>query len=415
MADLSEVIQQQPAQLEQAVLEQGDIGGAYDALVEVPDVIQAQQVQAETQAPVVQVAERRHGRLFKAVATATAAVALAACGSSTPSKKGNATKTTAAVSHQAFTFPGAITDGSDATIRAEDDAGLYNCGGVKGDTGENPDGTEKAFNPDHRIQHMNAHPTLAKSESDLWTGIMSPEGFAYLAQHGVGNSQHAENQKVAVDGVDPNFSDFLGKQNAVTIKTNETAGNFACKDANGNYHVFPVGLKELQAGKTHMTGVALTAEDYLQFVNIVHNNGGDLSNVFTQDMIVKKADGTLQSFVVVMTNAEMCGNPELKVQKPPVQETTTTTAAATTTDTTIPETGTTTPEVTTTTIVVPQVGPKEDPHEPGGSVPATTVPEGTVPQGPEPTVAPTIPQRPPGSTAPGPTTTTPSDTTPARP
>ena len=280
-----------------------------------------------------------------------------------------------------FEFSGVLTEGDDATVRLEDDANLYDCGGVKGETYKNPDGTEKPFNPDNLISHMNTHPELAKSDSQFWTDIFSDEGLSFLAAHGAGNQQHQDSVTVTAPDVAPGYPDFIAKQNAAAIKVDAVAGNFACKTATGEYKVFPVGPKQLHAGETHLTGIVLTKADYEAFIGVLQANGKNLDSVFTQEMKVEDKE-----VVVVFAKHEMCANNELKIPAPaPAPE-----KPGTPTINTVPQrppvvTVTTVPGVTTTNV------PKVNAHPPVTGGAPTTV-EAPVPQvTPEPTLAPRNP------------------------
>lgn len=283
----------------------------------------------------------------------------------------------------AFEFPGLLTEGDDVTVRGEDDANLYDCGGVKGETYKNADGTEKPFNPDKLISHMNDHPELAQSDSKFWTDIFSDEGLSFLATHGADNQQHQDGAKVTAPDVASGYPDFIAKQQAAAIKVDAVAGNFACKTATGEYKVFPVGPKQLHAGETHLTGVVLTKADYEEFIGVLQTNGKNLDNIFTQEMKMKVGDKEVD-VVMVFTKHEMCANNELRIPAPAPEK------PGTPTVDTVPShppvvTVTTGPGVTTTNV------PKGTPHPPVVGGAPTTV-EAPVPQqNPEPTLAPRNP------------------------
>jgi hypothetical protein len=339
--------------------------------------------------------QSRIGDIVRYTAVAAALVlGAAACESATSVETAGVSatsphKTTSTVAGETpgaggFEFAGPVTDGSDAAVGAENDADLYDCGGVKGETYKNADGTDKPYNPDSLISHMNAHPELAKSDSDFWVNIFGEEGLAFLADNGIGNAQHQDTAKVDVADVAPGYPGFIANRNVAALKVDAVAGNFGCKTATGEYKVFAAGPKQLLAGETHLTGTALTKENYVKFVEIEKATGKNLDLVFVQDMNVDTDnDGVADTeIVMVFSKHLMCANNELKIPvQPPV---------VTTTQNNVPQP--TTPQATVTTVpgvTVATNTPKPTPHEPVEGGPATTVETGSTQVNPNPTEAPT--------------------------
>jgi len=302
-----------------------------------------------------------------------------------------------------FEFNGQVTDGSDAAVGAENDANLYDCGGVKGETYKNADGTDKPFNPDNLISHMNLHPELAKSDSDFWVDIFGEKSMNFLGDKAIGNKQHDDSKAVNVPGVAEGYANFIASQNSAVMKVDALAGNFACKTATGEYKVFPVGPKQLKAGETHLTGIALTRANYEEFVRIVASEGKNLDMVFTQEMNAD-TDGDGKGdldVVVVLTKHQMCANNELKLPPaiPSSPEAPTLPPNITTIHRNTPTTPTVTYSVPPNVTTVPpdtKVGPKDNAHLPtNGGIPgqAPTTVETGKPQGePTPTLGPRTPE-----------------------
>ena len=279
-----------------------------------------------------------------------------------------------------FAFDGTVTDGSDAAIRAEDDANLYDCGGIKGETWKNPDGSNKPFNPNNLISHMTTHPELAKSDSDFWVDIFGAKALAFLGEKGIANKQHAEGHDIVADGLAPGYAESIAKLNSATLKVDAVSENYACKDAAGNYRVFPVNAKQLKAGETTLTGVALTKADYEAFVALAQEEGKDLTKVFVQEMDVD-TDGDEEAdteVIMVFWKHSQCANNELKMPEAPKETTTTvvttvnTTPRPTTPRVTSPTPTSPTPTNPTPT-VPPRVEPKADAHPPVTGGVSTTV------------------------------------------
>lgn len=291
------------------------------------------------------------------VGAAAGSLMLSACGASPENAVDTGTTVVATV--DTLAFDGNVTDGSDATIRLEDDQGLYDCGGVKGESWKNEDGTDKPFNPNNIIDHMNAHPELASSDYAFWTGVFGEEGFNFLADKGIANSQYQDGLTVDAE-VPETYTNFLAKQNGATLKVDAVSENYACKDAAGNYRVFPVNAKQLVAGETRLTGIALSELDYMAFIGVMQAQGKDLSRVFIQEMYPDTdGDGESDEKVFMVFNKhQMCANNELRIQVSVTEQTTVV-------DTVTPATGGPRVTVTTTrgvTSTTPNTPTTKDPN-----------------------------------------------------
>lgn len=248
---------------------------------------------------------------------------------------------------------GTVTAGDDATIAEEDAAGLYECGGVKNEDWRNDDGSEKPFTPDAGlIPHMNAHPELAESDQDFWVNVMGAEAFDYLAANAYTNNAHDdEAADLDVSAVDQTYEDYLEKQVATPVTADVVVQNHACKDAEGNYYVRPVGLKHLPAGQAYVTGNVLSQDKYDEFTELLEDGAEEQLLTYQVD-----TDGDDKNdAVVIVTKHRQCGNNILLTDVPvPEKPETPTTGGPTpttpggpgTTNTTRP-TGSTRPEVTT--------------------------------------------------------------------
>lgn len=255
-------------------------------------------------------------------------------------------------------IPGSVEPGDNATVAAENAAGIYDCGGAidaNWSVEDNPYTSDLAL-----IPHMEAHEELAESDYKFWTDLMGEDAFEFATANAKSNAQNEV--EADIDSTPDSYETFLEKQVSTVVQEDTVVKNHACIDSEGNRYVRPVMYKNLTAGNTNVTGLVLEAEDYKTFVEKMKADGKDASKLLVQD--VKVGDETYKH---VATKHESCAN-NIYVEGPP-------TDTPETTVTTVPGTTVTTRPGTTTTIIRPPSTtiPDKRPQAPVPGGPSTTV------------------------------------------
>jgi hypothetical protein len=307
------------------------------------------------------------------------------------------------------TLPGGIsgdvTPGDDPTVRAENAAGMYDCGGVKNEDWINDDGSAKQFTADlGLIPHLEGKETLAKNDNDFWVNVMGQNGFKYLVTNSYTNREHNEaTSDFQVEGVSDEYEQFIENQVATVVPEDTLAVNHSCL----NETINQVGFKSLPKGQATVTGPVIANDKFQGFVEAVAADGKDI-NALIIFGVDTDGNGENDAKMVVSKHRE-CGNNLLNPQFPPEEvtpetpETPTPTGGPTPTrpgqPTTTRGATTTVPTPETTVVTVPpkngEVTPDDRQTPPTVEVPVTGPPNPTVtvtrPTETQPTIVVTVP------------------------
>lgn len=293
--------------------------------------------------------------------TASLALGGTACsGEGQESASGTSTPGTEQVTTtEATGINGDITAGDDATIRAEDDAGRYECGGAKNETWLNADGTVKTFSADvSLIPHMNRHKDLAVSDQNWQIDLMGQSGFKYLAVNAYSNNEHDEvNSDLDVPEASADYEDFIEKQVATVVLNDAVVENHGCLKPDGSYEVYGAGLKHIMRERTGVTGLVLSDDKYPGFVEAVEAEGKDLDDMLIQD-VDTNGDKVMDAKHIATKLRECANNIKLTDIAVPVTVEETTPATGGPTTTRGGYTTTTRGGNTTTTGVTPSTRPE---------------------------------------------------------